>query len=139
MKMRRPHRVPLSIQALDVLSELRGITGSGQYVFPSFYTMRRPMSENTLNQALRRLGYTGEEMTSHGFRAMASTLLNETGKWHPDAIERQLAHVEGNNVRRAYARGEHWDERVRMMQSWSDQLDQLRSSGKVLKGAFGRR
>jgi integrase len=139
MKMRRPHRVPLSIQALDILSELRGITGSGQYVFPSFYTMRRPMSENTLNQALRRLGYTGEEMTSHGFRAMASTLLNETGKWHPDAIERQLAHVEGNNVRRAYARGEHWDERVRMMQSWSDQLDQLRSSGKVLKGAFGRR
>lgn len=139
MKMRRPHRVPLSIQALDILSELRGITGSGQYVFPSFYTMRRPMSENTLNQALRRLGYTGEEMTSHGFRAMASTLLNETGKWHPDAIERQLAHVEGNNVRRAYARGEHWDERVRMMQSWSDQLDQMRSSGKVLKGAFGRR
>jgi integrase len=139
MKMRRPHRVPLSIQALDILSDLRGITGSGQYVFPSFYTMRRPMSENTLNQALRRLGYTGEEMTSHGFRAMASTLLNETGKWHPDAIERQLAHVEGNNVRRAYARGEHWDERVRMMQSWSDQLDLLRSSGKVLKGAFGRR
>ncbi|GAA0442806.1 hypothetical protein GCM10009095_07960 [Sphingomonas molluscorum] len=108
-------------------------------MFPSFYTSRRPMSENTLNQALRRLGYTGEEMTSHGFRAMASTLLNETGKWHPDAIERQLAHVEGNGVRRAYARGEHWEERVRMMQSWSDQLDEIRSSGKVLKGAFGRR
>lgn len=139
MKMRRPHRVPLSIQALDILSDLRGITGSGQYVFPSFYTMRRPMSENTLNQALRRLGYTGEEMTSHGFRAMASTLLNETGKWHPDAIERQLAHVEGNGVRRAYARGEHREERVRMMQSWSDQLDEMRASGKVLKGAFGRR
>ncbi len=139
MKMRRPHRVPLSIQALEILSDLRSITGAGQYVFPSFYTSRRPMSENTLNQALRRLGYTGEEMTSHGFRAMASTLLNETGKWHPDAIERQLAHVEGNGVRRAYARGEHWEERVRMMQSWSDQLDEMRSSGKVLKGAFGRR
>lgn len=139
MKMRRPHRVPLSIQSLEILSDLRSVTGAGQYLFPSFYTMRRPMSENTLNQALRRLGYTGEEMTSHGFRAMASTLLNETGKWHPDAIERQLAHVEGNGVRRAYARGEHWEERVRMMQSWSDQLDQMRSSGKVLKGAFGRR
>ena len=139
MKMRRPHRVPLSIQALEILSDLRSITGAGQYVFPSFYTSRRPMSENTLNQALRRLGYTGEEMTSHGFRAMASTLLNETGKWHPDAIERQLAHVEGNGVRRAYARGEHWEERVRMMQFWSDQLDEMRSSGKVLKGAFGRR
>ena len=80
MKMRRPHRVPLSIQALEILSELHGLTGAGQYVFPSFYTSRRPMSENTLNQALRRLGYSGEEMTSHGFRAMASTLLNETGK-----------------------------------------------------------
>ena len=97
------------------------------------------MSENTLNQALRRLGYTGSEMTSHGFRAMASTLLNETGKWHPDAIERQLAHVESNDVRRAYARGEHWDERVRMMQDWSKKLDQMRSGAKVLTGTFGGR
>lgn len=139
MKMRRPHRVPLSRQALAILADLREVTGSGQYLFPSFYTLRRPMSENTLNQALRRLGYTGSEMTSHGFRAMASTLLNETGKWHPDAIERQLAHVESNDVRRAYARGEHWEERVRMMQDWADQLDQMRSGAKILTGTFGGR
>jgi integrase len=78
-------------------------------------------------------------MTGHGFRAMASTLLNESGKWHSDAIERQLAHVENNDVRRAYLRGEHWDERVLMMQSWSDYLDQLRNGGKVLKGNFARK
>lgn len=139
MKMRCPHRVPLSTQALSILAELREVTGSGKYLFPSFYTLRRPMSENTLNLALRRLGYSGSEMTAHGFRAMASTLLNETGKWHPDAIERQLAHVEGNAVRRAYARGEHWDERLRMMQDWSDYLDQLRAGAKILTGTFGRR
>ena len=77
-------------------------------------------------------------MTAHGFRAIACTLLNESGKWHPDAIERQLAHVESNDVRRAYARGEHWDERVRMMQYWSDYLDQLRTRARVVKGRFGR-
>jgi integrase len=82
-----------------------------------------------MNAALRRLGYDKTEMTSHGFRAMASTLLNETRKWHPDAIERQLAHVENNDVRRAYLRGEHWNERVRMMQFWSDYLDRLKTSG----------
>jgi integrase len=92
--------------------------------------------ENTVNVALRRLGYSNEDMTAHGFRAMASTLLNETGKWHPDAIERQLAHVEGNGVRRAYARGEHWEERLAMMKSWSDYLDQLRSGAKILEGSF---
>jgi integrase len=91
-----------------------------------------------MNAALRRLGYDKSQMTAHGFRAMASTLLNETGKWHPDAIERQLAHVEGNDVRRAYARGEHWEERVRMMQFWSDYLDQLRLGPKVVKGRFRR-
>ena len=86
------------------------------------------MCENTLNLALQRLGYGGGRMTTHGFRAMASTLLNETGKWNPDAIERQLAHVDGNGIRRIYARGEYWDERVRMMQAWSDQLDELRAA-----------
>ena len=139
MKMRRPHRVPLSNQALTLLAGLREVTGAGRYLFPSFYTLRRPMSENTLNLALRRIGYSGSEMTAHGFRAMASTLLNETGKWHPDAIERQLAHVEGDGVRRAYARGEHWDERVRMMQDWSDQLDQMQTGAKILTGSFGAR
>jgi len=128
MKMRRPHRVPLSRQALAILAETREVTGKWQYVFPGFQTLKRPMSENALNGALRRLGYSGDEMTSHGFRAMASTLLNESGRWHPDAIERQLAHVESDGVRRAYARGEYWDERVRMMQEWSDQLDRWRTA-----------
>ena len=127
MKMRRAHKVPLSRQSLAILREVQEITGACEYVFPGFQSLKRPMSENALNGALRRLGYSGEEMTSHGFRAMASTLLNEMGKWHPDAIERQLAHVEGDNVRRAYARGEYWDERVRMMQEWSDYLDSLRN------------
>lgn len=127
MKMRRPHRVPLSRQSLAILREIQGVTGKWQFVFPGFQSLKRPMSENALNGALRRLGYSGDEMTSHGFRAMASTLLNEMGKWHPDAIERQLAHVESDAVRRAYSRGEYWEERVRMMQEWSDYLDQLKA------------
>ena len=94
------------------------------------------MSENTVNQGLRRLGYTSDQMTAHGFRAMAATLLNERGEWNPDAIERQLAHVDTNQVRRAYARGEYWDERVHMMQSWSDYLDELRDGGKILRPSF---
>jgi len=125
MKMRRPHRVPLSRQSLSILSSIREVTGAGKFVFPGFQSLKRPMSENALNGALRRLGYSGDEMTSHGFRAMASTLLNEMGKWHPDAIERQLAHAEVDAIRRAYARGEYWEERVKMMQVWSDYLDGL--------------
>ena len=127
MKMRRIHRVPLSDQALAIIEEIRSVTGRWRYVFPCLGRWDRPMSEGAINLALRRLGYTGDEMTAHGFRAMASTLLNECGRWNPDAIERQLAHVDGNNVRRIYARGEYWDERVRMMQAWSDQLDELRA------------
>jgi integrase len=126
MKMRRPHRVPLSAQSLAILRDVQKVTGKWQYVFPGFQSLRRPMSENALNGALRRLGYSGDEMTSHGFRAMASTLLNEMGRWHPDAIERQLAHAESDAVRRAYSRGEYWDERVQMMQEWSDYLDRLK-------------
>ena len=84
------------------------------------------MSENTLNGALRRLGYASDEATAHGFRASAATLLNESGLWHADAIERQLGHVEGNDVRRAYTRGEHWDERIKMMTWWAGYLDELR-------------
>jgi integrase len=135
-KMRRQHRVPLSSQALGILRELEAITGDGKLLFPSILSAERAISDNTMNAALRRLGYDKSQMTAHGFRAMASTLLNETGKWHPDAIERQLAHVEGNDVRRAYARGEHWEERVRMMQFWSDYLDQLRLDTKFVKGRF---
>lgn len=127
MKMRRPHRVPLPAQAVTLLEELKPLTGQGSHLFPSLRSAQRPMSENTLNAALRRMGYTGDEMTSHGFRATFSTLANESGLWNPDAIERQLAHVEANVVRRAYARGEHWEERVRMADWWASQLDKLRS------------
>jgi integrase len=104
----------------------------GDLVFPGLGHADRPISENTLNGALRRLGYAKHEMTAHGFRASASTLLNESGKWSADAIERQLAHVELNAVRRAYARGEHWDERVRMMVWWADYLDVLKTGGSLV-------
>jgi integrase len=137
MKMRRPHRVPLSRQVLEMLTELRELTGHRQHMFPCFGKPRKAMSENAVNQGLRRLGYTTNEMTAHGFRAMAATLLNEMGKWNPDAIERQLAHVDTNQVRRAYARGEYWDERVVMMEHWSDYLDTLRDGGQVLRPTFG--
>lgn len=125
-KMRRPHRTPLPSEAVEILVELNRITGAGKLAFPSVRTVKRPISENTLNAALRRLGYTASEATAHGFRATASTLLNESGMWNPDAIERQLAHVEGNDVRRAYARGEHWEERVRMMNWWASYLRTLK-------------
>jgi integrase len=128
MKMRRQHRVPLPRQAIEILDQLHAITGHGPFLFPSLRTQERPISENTLNATLRRLGYSKDEMTSHGFRASASTLLNESGKWHPDAIERQLSHIEPNEVRRAYTRGEHWDERLKMMQWWADYLDRLRAT-----------
>jgi integrase len=128
MKMRRAHRVPLSRQVLVMIEELREATGHRQHLFPCMGHPRKPMSENGVNQALRRLGYKNGEMTAHGFRAMAATLLNEMGRWNPDAIERQLAHQEVSSVRRAYARGEYWDERVAMMQHWSDYLDELRNA-----------
>lgn len=133
MKMRRPHRVPLSRQSLAIVRDLKQITGSGRWLFPSVRTVLRPISENTLNAALRRLGYASEDMSTHGFRAMAATRLNEMGRWNPDAIERQLAHQEANAVRRAYTHGaEYWDERVEMMQAWSAYLDELRQGGSVV-------
>ena len=125
MKMESPHIVPLSRQALAVLSEIKPLTGGGTYVFPSVRSRQRPMSENTVNAAPRRLGYTKEQMTGHGFRSMASTLLNEQG-WHHDAIERQLAHAERNGVRAAYNYAEHLPERRKMMQAWADYLDGLK-------------
>jgi integrase len=127
MKMRRPHSVPLSHQALSIIEEIKPVSGKHRYLFPCQGKRDRPMCENTLNLALQRLGYSGNRMTTHGFRSMASTLLNESGRWASDAIERQLAHVDANSVRRIYARGDYWDERVRMMQAWSDELDRLRS------------
>ncbi|MBU6266427.1 MAG: integrase arm-type DNA-binding domain-containing protein [Sphingomonadales bacterium] len=131
-KMRKDHRVPLSLQAVAILREVQLVTGAGGFVFPSIRTRTRPMSENTLNAALRRLGYASDEMTAHGFRAMASTLLNESGKWSPDAIERALAHGDGDKVRAAYHRGAHWQERVEMAQWWSDHLDQLRKGAEIV-------
>jgi integrase len=139
MKMRWPHKVPLSRQVLELLEELRPLTGHSPYVFPAFHTWKKSMSENTITFALRRMGYGQDQMTAHGFRAMAATLLNEMGIWNADAIERQLAHLENNGVRRAYARGQYWDERVQMMQHWSDYLDKLREGGTVVPVEFGRR
>lgn len=132
MKMRKPHHVPLSRQAVALFQEVRSVTGPTGYAFPSIRTRVRPMSENTINAALRRLGYASDEMTAHGFRAMASTLLNESGKWHQDAIERALAHGDTDKVRAAYHRGAHWKERVEMAQWWSDYLDTLRKGADVV-------
>jgi integrase len=133
MKMRRPHRVPLSRQALAIIRALQTISGGGRWLFPSVRSVARPISENTLNAALRRLGYGPEHMTTHGFRAMASTRLNEIGRWNPDAIERQLAHQESDDVRRAYVHAaEYWLERVKMMQAWADYLDKLREGANVV-------
>jgi integrase len=132
MKMRKPHQVPLSRQAVDLFREAFRATGPSGYVFPSIRTRTRPMSENTINAGLRRLGYSTDEMTGHGFRAMASTLLNESGKWNPDAIERALAHRDTDKVRAAYHRGAHWQERVDMAQWWSDHLDTLRRGADIV-------
>jgi integrase len=133
MKMRSPHRNPLARQAMEVLNELRSISGDGKYLFPSRVKADRPISENALNDALRRMGYAHDEMTAHGFRAMASTTLNEMNRWPVDVIERQLAHQERNAVRRVYNRATHWPERVAMMQAWADHLDELRALGKVVE------
>ena len=132
MKMRAQHIVPLSTQALAILRELQPLTGAGTYVFPSARTDTRPMSDNAVLSALRRMGYSKDEMTGHGFRSMASTLLNEQG-WHRDAIERQLAHAERDSVRAAYNYAEHLPERRRMMQSWADYLDQLKRGADVIE------
>jgi integrase len=127
MKMRELHVVALSSQALALLKDLQVLTGSGQLVFPSIRSKDRPISDNTLNAALRRLGFAGDEMVAHGFRSMASTCLNEQG-WHPDLIELQLAHAERNDVRWANNRAQRLAERRKMMQAWADYLDVLRTS-----------
>lgn len=125
MKMREPHVVPLARQAVEILRELQPITGTGRYVFPSLRSSARPMSENAITAALRRMGYTGEEMTWHGFRSLASTRLNEQG-WNPDWIEAQLAHGERDKVRAAYNYAKYLLGRKEMMQWWADCLDQLK-------------
>ena len=125
MKMKTKHIVPLSSQAVAILRALQPLTGKGHYVFPGARRRERCMSENTVNGALRRLGWSGSEMTGHGFRSMASTLLNEQG-WNRDATLRQLAHTERNSIRAAYNYAEHLPERRRMMQAWSDYLHTLK-------------
>ena len=131
MKMREKHIVPLSRQSLEILRELQPLTGDGKYMFPSPRSSERPMSDNAILSALRRMGYTGDQMTGHGFRSIASTLLNEQG-WHRDAIERQLAHAERDSIRAAYNYAEHMPERRRMMQSWADYLGELRKGGEII-------
>ena len=129
MKMKRPHLVPLSTQVLEILEKLKQLTGHSTYLFPSIRTITRPMSDVTVNAALKTLGYAQGEMTGHGFRAMATSLLAERG-WNADVIDRQLAHVEKNKVKAAYNRSEHLDERRKMMQAWADYLDVLKTNAK---------
>ena len=131
MKMREAHYVPLARQAVAILREIQPLTGAGRLAFPSLRTNTRPISEGTLNAALRRVGFSKEEMTGHGFRTMASTLLNEQG-WHPDLIELQLAHAERNKVRAAYNRAQRLEERRKMMQAYADYLDGLKAGGNVV-------
>lgn len=125
MKGRVEHKVPLSRQALEVLEGIRPYTGSGKYVFPTPRSANRPLSENGVLTALRNMGYTKEQMTAHGFRSMASTLLNELGH-RPDVIEAQLAHKGADKIRATYNRAEYMLERRNLMQSWADYLDELR-------------
>lgn len=132
MKQRQPHRVPLSRQELAILREAHALGGNGRYIFPKLGSPLKPMCENAINGALRRLKYSSDQMTAHGFRSTASTLLNESGKWNPDAIERALSHADANQVRAAYHRGAYWPERVEMAQWWSDHIDALRSGGEIL-------
>lgn len=125
MKMRKPHTVPLCADALALLEQLRTLTGWGDLLFPAQTSAHKPISENTLNQALRRMGFGPEEVTSHGFRSTFSTFANESGLWNPDAIEAYCARQDKNAVRRAYNRSLYWDERVRMADWWADELVQI--------------
>jgi integrase len=131
MKMGEQHIVPLATQSVAILRGLEPLTGRGRNVFPSLRSASRPISDNTLNAALRRLGYSTSDMTTHGFRSMASTLLNEQG-WHPDLIELQLAHAERNKVRAAYNKAQRLAERRKMMQAWANYLDGLKAGGNVV-------
>lgn len=131
--MRREHHVPLSRQALEIITQMKELSAEGSYVFPSMMSGKKLLSENSMNSALRRMGVGGDEHTAHGFRSSASSILNESGEFKPDAIEAQLAHLDGSAVRRVYNRATYWDERVRMMQWWADTLDLER-----LKKTFAR-
>jgi integrase len=127
MKARAPHIVPLAPQAMSVLRDLQPLTGGKKWLFPGVRTNGEPMSENTINAALRRMGYDRRTLTAHGFRGMASTMLHELG-WPSDVIERQLSHAERNSVKAAYNHAEHLPERRKMMSAWADHLDILRTA-----------
>jgi integrase len=131
MKMKEPHLVPLSKQAIEILKELNKLTGSGRYVFPG-RTSQLPMSDNAILAALRNMGYAKDEMSGHGFRAMARTILDEVLQFRPDFIEHQLAHAVRDPNGRAYNRTAHLTDRRRMMQTWSDYLDGLKAGAKVI-------
>lgn len=131
MKMRHEHIVPLSKQAIAALEELKQFSGHSPYLFPGSGKKQRYLGEMTINRALHRMGYGGR-LVGHGFRSLASTLLNESGRFHPDAIERQLAHAERNKIRSAYNRAEHLPDRRRMMQYWADLVDTLTTGGRVV-------
>lgn len=131
MKMGEPHIIPLSPQSIEILRSIQPLTGEEKYIFPGIRSATRPMSENTINAALRRMGYDKNEMTGHGFRSMASTLLHEHG-WPHEAIERQLAHAERNKVVAAYNYAEHLPKRKEMMRWWADHLDELAAGAKVV-------
>ena len=132
MKMREDFILPLSPQALEILEETKAVASNSKYVFPSLRSGSRPMSENTINGALRRMGYDKDTMSGHGFRSVASTFLNESGKWSSDAIEHALAHKDSNKTRAAYHRGTHWNERVEMASWWANYLDTLRDGGEII-------
>lgn len=125
--MRKPHAVPLSESALSLLAELRELTGWGELLFPSQSSSKKPISENTFNQALRRMGFGADEVTSHGFRTTFSTFANESGLWNPDAIEAYISHQDSNAIRRTYNRAAYWEERVEIAEWWSVYVDQLQS------------
>ncbi len=132
MKMKQPHIVPLSRQAVEILESLKPLTGSGRYVFPSHSSTLRAMSNNAILAALRRMGYTKDEMTGHGFRAMARTILDEVLHVRVEYIEHQLAHTVRDPNGRAYNRTAHLEERKKMMQQWGDYLDGLKTGAQVL-------
>jgi len=132
MKMKQAHIVPLCRQSVEILTELKELTGASRYVFPSGRSIARPMSNNAVNAALRRMGYDKDTMTGHGFRAMARTILDEVLRVRPDYIEHQLAHAVRDPNGRAYNRTAHLEERRRMMQTWADYLDGLKAGAKVL-------
>jgi len=132
MKMREPHLVPLCTQAVEILRELHALTGEGRYVFPGARTNGRPMSDNAILAALRRMGFAKDEMSGHGFRAMARTILDEVLGVRPDFIEHQLAHAVRDPNGRAYNRTAHLAERRKMMQQWADYLDKLKAGAEVV-------